>query len=77
MATLSWDCTSAASFDGAHTLQVSGVHMACSLVAFEFVSLDLVGVSLRECDNYFTSTVLRFEYSITNLRENYDTVERR
>lgn len=72
-----WNCASAASFCGACALQVSGLHMAWPLVAFDFVSLDVVVEPVRECDNDCTATVPRFEYSITHLRDDYNIAERR
>lgn len=75
MAALRRNGASAASFNGARALQVSGLHMAWPLVAFDVVSLDVVVEPGRECDNYCTVAIPRFEYYITNL-EDYDTVER-
>lgn len=77
MATWRWNCASAASFDGARALQVSGLHLAWPLVAFDFVSLDVIVEPVREYDNYCTATFPRFEYSITNLKDDCDMVERR
>lgn len=76
MAALRWNSASAASFNGACALQISGLHMAWPLVAFDIVSLDIVVEPGKECDNYCTARIPRFEDSITNLKEDYGMVER-
>ena len=49
------------------------------LKAFEFASLDLDENPVRENpvrDHSCTLTIPRFEYSVTNVRDHYDVVER-
>ena len=67
-----------------HSLPLSTGHMLYSswapcilaLLAFDFAYLDLHKEPVRECDNYCTSSVPRFEYSVTNLRDGDDKVGR-
>ena len=64
------------SLSGTDALQFTRADQDMAAIGFEFTaSLDLNGGPARECDKHCTSTVPRFECSVTDSRNYCDAVE--